>query len=137
MIKKITFMVFLFGINGTSFGKSELVSIESDDISATTQDITLLDVVPAGVIMKLKVFGCAIPTQQRPGGGSPFETSDTKLEWGSGSTFQLIRVCLENNQFTINRDFVGDGVKRLRVVRDNKSPTVKNMTYWVEALIKD
>ena len=39
--------------------------------------------------------------------------------------------------FVLKKDFLGDGVKRFRIVRHNGHTSAQIMVYWIEAIIDD
>lgn len=58
------------------------------------------------------------------------------LQWGSGSTFQTIRVLSltgDTKEIEFKKELEGDGTKHLRVSVQNSSPTSKKMAFWIEA----
>jgi hypothetical protein len=59
-----------------------------------------------------------------------------RLLWGSGNSFDTVRViCLTTGtqQIVLKKDFQGDGVKFLRMQRENTENQAKEMPFWIEA----
>lgn len=94
--------------------------------------IQLMTPVPNGKTARLTSFG----------GYDPADNSGSiiALQWGSADTWITIRAggsgffdCL----FGAGKDFIGDGAKCFRIVRQNKSSNDKPMIAWMGALIID
>lgn len=84
-----------------------------DVVNANTTDLRLSPIVPNGQLVVVKRFGCAV--RANPGDAL------VAIQWGSGGTFTTIRGLTGVFELTINRAFTGDGVKRFRLVRINKT----------------
>ena len=88
-------------------------------------------IVPSGKVVRLKEFGGADPAI-----GDGID-SIIALQWGNSGSWATVRVVSGTSQsYTLNRDFTGNGVKKFRVVRMNKSVSTKILVYWIEALIE-
>ena len=111
--------------------KTEIHLVKDDSVNASSTHITESPVVPNGKIVKLKKLGCIDPAI-----GDGLD-SIIVLQWGTGGSWTTIRACSRNSEFIINRDFIGDGINKFRVLRMNESITPKVIVFWLEALIKD
>ena len=98
-------------------------------VAASGQDIQELPVIPNGEVWRVTRFG-----------GSEVGTGDGKasvvgLQLFDGSAWQTIRgfgIVSTGVEVELARDVRGDGTKRLRVVRQNKSAAAKQIIAWVE-----
>ena len=84
-----------------------------DIVNAGQTNLRLSPIIANGVKIKIKKFGCFV--RSKP------ENGIVALQWGSGSSFDTIRAISGIFELEINKIFVGDGVKRFRLVRINKS----------------
>lgn len=102
-----------------------------DTVPAQSQTETLSPIVPRGGFAELKLFGGMDP---KIGDGID---SIVALYWGdSEGGWETIRaVAGTTMEFQIDRTLTGDGVKRLRMVRYNRSLTNKILAGWIEAAI--
>jgi hypothetical protein len=100
-----------------------------DEVAASATDIQSSAVVPNGKTVRVNKFGGS----DRPTDGVG---SWIVLQWGSGSTWDTIRAGSWGSFcFEVKRDFLGDGTKRLRLVRQNKSSTDKELFAFIEAVL--
>jgi len=98
-------------------------------VAANGQDVQELAVIPNGDVWRITRFG-----------GSEVGTGDGKasviaLQVFDGSAWQTIRgfgVVSTGVEVELARDIRGDGTKKLRVVRQNKSTAAKQILAWVE-----
>jgi len=98
-------------------------------VAANGQDVQELAVIPNGDLWRITRFG-----------GSEVGTGDGKasviaLQVFDGSAWQTIRgfgVVSTGVEVELARDIRGDGTKKLRVVRQNKSSIAKQILAWVE-----
>lgn len=98
-------------------------------VAASSQDVQELPLIPNGEAWCITRFG-----------GSEVGTGDGKasvvaLQLFDGSGWQTIRgfgVVSTAVELELARDVRGDGTKKLRVVRQNKSTTAKLIIAWVE-----
>jgi len=105
--------------------------IVDGQVPANSQDVQDLAVIPNGEIWRVTRFG-----------GSEVGTGDGKasvvaLQLFDGAAWQTIRgfgVVSTAVEAELARDIRGDGTKRLRVVRQNKSAAAKQIIAWVEGL---
>ena len=98
-------------------------------VAANAQDIQELPVIPSGVCWCITRFG-----------GSELGAGDGKasligLQLFDGAGWQTIRafgVVSTAVEVQLSRDIRGDGTKKLRIVRQNKSAAAKQIIAWVE-----
>ena len=98
-------------------------------VAATSQDVQELPAIPNNEVWRVTRFG-----------GSEVGTGDGKasvivLQLGDGSSWQTIRgfgVVSGGAEVELSRDIRGDGTKKLRVVRQNKSAAAKQIIAWLE-----
>lgn len=106
--------------------------IFDSSVNAGTNDIQQSGVIPAGKVVRLMNFGGFDPIS------SDGVSSILILQWGSGTTWTTVRAG-GNGFFNIDwpkgKDFIGDGVKRFRLARQNKSSSNKSLVVWLYALI--
>jgi len=103
--------------------------IVDGQVAANGQDVQELAVIPNGEVWRITRFG-----------GSEVGTGDGKasvivLQLFDGSAWQTIRgfgVVSTAVEVDLARDVRGDGAKKLRVVRQNKSAAAKQIIAWVE-----
>ena len=85
--------------------------------------------IPDGKTIVLKNFG-AIDINNGDNVSSVY-----RLLWGSGSTFQLLRIISitgDTKELPMKRPLRGDGVKHLRVRSINGSATAKDLVFWID-----
>jgi len=98
-------------------------------VAANGQDLQELAVIPNGEVWRITRFG-----------GSEVGTGDGKasvvaLQLFDGTAWQTIRgfgLVSTGVEVELARDVRGDGTKKLRVVRQNKSAAAKQIIAWVE-----
>jgi len=98
-------------------------------VAPTSQDVQELPVVPNNEVWRITRFG-----------GSEVGTGDGKasvivLQLWDGSAWQTIRgfgVVSTVAEVELSRDIRGDGTRKLRVVRQNKSAAAKQIIAWLE-----
>jgi len=74
-------------------------------------------------------------------GGADINMGDNKssaylVQWGIVGNFEEIIVfALTGNtvEIIINREFIGDGIKFMRITRQNNSSTTKRLPFWLHA----
>jgi hypothetical protein len=87
--------------------------------------VTESQVPPGGLKIQLKVFGGYDPLTDAM-------SSIIGLQWGQGASWESLAVG-GNGYFEkafIDRILIGDGTKRFRLIRINKSSTAKNLYAW-------
>lgn len=62
------------------------------------------------------------------------------LQWGTAATWETIRVLGGGTpvELILNLEFIGDGAKRFRIVRQNRDPALsaaKEMVAWAEVFV--
>ena len=85
--------------------------------------------VPNGKTIVLRNFG-AIDINNGDNVSSVY-----RLLWGSGSTFQLLRIISitgDTKELPMKRSLKGDGVKHLRVRCINGSAANKDLVFWID-----
>ena len=101
-------------------------------IAANTADFQVSGVVPSGRTVRLLNFG-GYEVMVNDG-----LTGIIALQWGNGTTWKTVRAG-GGGFFDINflkgKDFLGDGVKQFRLVRQNKSAVEKILAAWLVALV--
>lgn len=110
--------------------KTDIV-IESA-VNAGITETQLAPIIPVGKTVRLMNFGGFDPIT------SDGVSGIISLQYGNATDgWKLIR-CGGNGFFNIQwekgKDFIGDGTKRFRIVRQNKSSNIKNIAAWVIAL---
>lgn len=100
-------------------------------IAAGVTDVQTTPSIPVGKKVRLQSFGGFDPSI-----GDGID-SMIAIQWGAGTTWQTIRAGGKVFEFQIGRDFLGDGAKRFRLVRQNKSASAKIIVAWLEALVMD
>jgi hypothetical protein len=102
-----------------------------DDVAGNSYDFKLSPVVPAGKTVTLLKFG----------GFAPVIADGTDgliaLQWGNASAWETVRAAGRFFDFDLKKDFIGDGVNRFRLMRQNKSTATKPMVVWLEAIVRD
>lgn len=98
-------------------------------VAASSQDVQELPIIPNGQVWRVTRFG-----------GSEVGAGDGKasvvgLQVFDGTAWQTIRgfgIVSTGVEVELARDIRGDGTKKLRVVRQNKSAAAKQIIAWVE-----
>lgn len=94
-----------------------------------TQVDNIGPVIPSGQRIRIARFGGS-------DAGSDGAPSLVALQWGAAGTWETLRVfAMRGAAFSerIMRDLVGDGTKRLRIIRKNQSTTeAKSIFAWIE-----
>ncbi len=90
----------------------------------TSEDIKTYEVVPSGSIARIRSFGAASP--------SVFVV----LEWGQGSSWDVVHAIYGYASPIISGDYIGDGVKAFRVRRINATSSDQNSFFWLDWLEK-
>jgi hypothetical protein len=99
-------------------------------VAAGATDLQLSPVIAVGKTVKIINFGGFDPN-----------IGDSKdgiiaLQWGSGTTWKTIRAGGGATfDFKMDKDFVGDGVSRFRLARQNKSASAKPLIVWLYAVV--
>jgi hypothetical protein len=112
--------------------KQRIDLIVEDVVAQGATEINQSAIIPDGKILRLITFG-----------GYERMVAATSgiiaLQFGSGAAWQTIRVGGGGVfEFELNKNYFGDGVKRFRLVRQNKDPVgsvAKEMVAWVEAVV--
>ena len=118
------------------FSLSVFAGTERHDViegsAAVGNNVTTFPIIPNGKTVRVRKFGGFDP-----------DIGDNKcgfitLQWGNGGGWETIRAggC-GSFEFVLLRDFVGDGVKRHRIIRTNNSVSAKDMVAWAESLVFD
>ncbi len=99
-------------------------------VASGATDLQTSAIVPTGKIVRILNFG----------GFDPLTTdlvhSAIAIQWGSGTTWKTLRSGGGGTfDFDLKKDIVGDGTKRLRLVRKNNSSAAKNLAAWLYAVI--
>jgi hypothetical protein len=107
--------------------KAKQDSTLDNSVAGTTTLTEVLPIIQLGKVARLINFGGYDPVGSDGIGGI------ISLQWGSGTTWQTIRAG-GYGSFDFNWekgiDFTGDGTKRFRIVRQNRSSTAKVMLAW-------
>lgn len=99
-------------------------------VNAGATDVTEYTAIVDGKRVSIKHLGFSVP---RP-------TADTyaALQWGDASGgWTTIRAGVGNLQFESDHEFVGNGVKKFRVVRKNGDAAQQRIFVWADAVIHD
>ena len=110
--------------------KNEIILYIDDNVSAGATDILESPVIANGKTIKVLRFG-----------GLDLNIGDNKgsiiaLQWGDGGSWDTIRAHSGGTlEFDINRAFEGNGTKKFRIVRMNKSAQAKLIGAWFEGII--
>jgi hypothetical protein len=107
--------------------KTILENCIDSSVNAGVTDIIATQIIPAGRSVKLRTFGGCIPNN--PDG------SFIALQWGSGSSWATIRVIVQEQEFSLMKEFIGDNNKLFRVVRYNGGSSPKKIVAWYNAII--
>lgn len=109
---------------------TNIFRIIESNVSASSLDIDLSAIIPNGQTVTLKVFGGAIPFQ--------VSGSYIAIQWGDNSGgWNTIRAITREAEYLINREFIGNGVRRFRIVRNNTDIQARAMVAWIEGFIHD
>ena len=128
----IRILVIVLILVEPALAKTDVHLVEQGSVAAGSDEVSTTPIVPLGKVVKVKKFGCMAPALQAA------TWSYVILQWGNGGGWETVRVCYGSTEFDVQRDFSGDGSKRFRLVRRNKSTTTAlDMGAWVEALVKD
>lgn len=129
------FALFLALFAGGALAKTPIYMVKLGTVPAMGETVNTSAVVPAGKTVFVKKFGGLAPAV------SSTVWSYAVLQWGSNAGgWDTVRVGYGTFEFSIGRDFTGDGTSRFRLVRRNKSPTgtpALEVAAWLEALVKD
>lgn len=99
-------------------------------ISGGSSSESMSPPVPSGIRATLTEFGGANI-------GSPEDAFFT-LHWGHDSlSWELIRAGSGTFSFTLNKTFIGDGLKRFRLRRINNGLTSRTMIAWMEGVLQN
>lgn len=109
--------------------KTDFFMMKDSAVAASTIDVDQLPIIPNGISVNLMTFGGTVP---KPDAGSY-----VAIQWGSGAAWETIRAISGTFEFTIEKEFVGNGVKRFRVVRENKEVSAHRMFAWAEGFLYD
>lgn len=102
------------------------------------------DVIEDGSVLSLSntVKTSAIVTNgkrmllQKFGGCSGLTAGFCGVQWGDAAGgWVMIRALSGTYEFIVNQEFIGNGVKRFRIIRQNDSTATKYMAAWAEALL--
>jgi hypothetical protein len=110
--------------------KTNLFKVLENNIAAGVTDMDLGPIIANGKIAVIKSFGGAIPFNS--------DGSFIAIQWGDNTGgWNTIRVIVKEAEYTINREFQGNGVKRFRLVRKNTNPSTQPMIAWLEGFVHD
>lgn len=98
-------------------------------VTALTTHVTQGDIIPNGVTAVLIKFGGAVPVN--------VTGSYVAIQWGNGSSWQTIRAIARDGEYRVDREFLGDGVNRFRLIRANGDVANRVMVAWIEGYLKD
>lgn len=96
-------------------------------VNAGQTDIITTQAIPVGKSVKLRTFGGCIPNI--PDG------SFIAIQWGASPNWNTIRVIVQEQEFELMKEFIGDGAKAFRIVRFNCGNSAKKIIAWYNALI--
>jgi len=114
------------GGNNLMTVKTRVDVIEDGSVAASSVVVKLSAIVPTGKRVLLQKFG----------GCSGATAGFCAIQWGDAAGgWTTVRAISGTCEFIINREFIGDGVKRFRTVRQNDTTTAKYMAAWAEALV--
>ena len=100
--------------------------MKDGSVAAGNTQVDMTPIIPVGKRILLKRFG----------GCSGVTAGFCGVQFGdSVGGWTTIRSLTNTYEFPIGTEFIGDGVKRFRIVRQNDSTTAKYMAAWLEALI--
>ena len=100
-------------------------------VTSGSTDYLETPVIPSGKMATVLHFGCAIPP------GTDGTTGIVILEWGSGSSWAIIKAFSSDADMKVNKDYLGDGTKKFRLGRYNMSSSSKPIAAWGEILVHD
>lgn len=102
-----------------------------DDVSPG-MDIWDSPVIPDGRVVTVKLFGGSVSDA---GASAPCKFA---LLWGTAGSFTPVRGAMATMQWENLGDFVGDGSKHFRIVRENTQIAGdRPIMAWLEALVHD
>jgi len=104
-------------------------------VGSTSTVTDPISIIPNNKIIRLTGFGGYDPI------GSDGVAGIISLQWGSGTTWQTVRAGgygAFDFQWERGIEFAGDGAKRFRIVRQNRSSVAKVMVAWLTGkLVKE
>lgn len=104
--------------------------IAEDQIDGNDQIINELPVIANGVIWRIQCFGgCDEPVDHTKGSLIALQLYD-----GGWTTLRAISVLCSTFEICTNRSILGDGNKKIRVVRQNKSSSSKRVVAWITGI---
>ena len=105
-------------------GRVLLDKYEDGSVSASGTDVWSSPDVPDGQTWHVSKFGgCAV--------GAALIALQVRRSTGP-DVWQTIRAVAAPSEFDVNRDFVGDGIIKFRVVRQEKSGEAQPIVFWLE-----
>ena len=109
--------------------KTRISQFFDASVAAGATDTQTSAIVPTGKAVEIKVFGGSVPDGFN---------AVVALQWGSaGGGFTTIRAVQREIEFANLGQFVGDGIKRFRLVRINRSAAAAVLVGWLEAIVHD
>ena len=112
--------------------KEKITFTLDDSVAANSSDTKLSPIIPEGKIVKILVFGGYDPSINDGIG------SIISLQYGNAGNWITLRAC-GNGTFEFKWqngfDVTGDGTKRFRIVRQNKSAIAKTIIAWFDACV--
>ena len=102
-----------------------------DNSIETGNTIDMTPIIPTSKKVTLQRFGGFDPSI-----GDGLD-SIIVVQWGNGGSWVTVGAGGKFFDMEMRRDFEGDGAKRFRIVRQNKSATAKVIVAWLEALVHD
>ena len=95
-------------------------------VAAGSTQVDMTPIIPIGKIILLKRFG----------GCSGITAGFCAVQFGdSVGGWTTIRALTDTYEFPIGTEFIGNGVKRFRIIRQNDSTAAKYMSAYLEALV--
>lgn len=99
-------------------------------VASGATDLQLSPIIPIEKTVRILSFGGFDPNI------GDNKSSIIALQWGSGPDWKTIRAGGDGTfEFVLNKDFVGDGTKRFRLARQNKSASAKPLIVWLYAVV--
>lgn len=106
--------------------------IYTDEVSAGGQDIQEFPIIPLGEKWIITKFGGADIQFSGDGASSVYV-----LQWGSAGNWETLRILSisgDTKDLEMGKEVTGDGVNRIRLIRQNKSSTnARELPVWIDA----
>lgn len=99
-------------------------------VGASSTDVYESPIIPSGKTVRILSFGGMDPLV---GDGIG---SIIALQWGKNGAWKSIRAISGCTiEFDLKKDFIGDGEKKFRLIRMNKSNSSKVIGAWIDGVI--